>query len=167
MYGASLLSLIMRSAASMGLAYSNYFEPVNEGAIVVGQFSVSLTPLGLVMPLFAQHGAGRRLEAAPLLEQPYILPTVTLHGSSEGGGAPFVLLTLVNRNATQAFVQPLSLLGLSAPPPAAASTLTYAATGPTADSTFTVSQGAVPIAGAGALAVPCPAYSVVQVRVEL
>ena len=149
----------------MGLAYSNYFEPVNEGAIVVGQFSVALTPLGLVMPLFAQHGAGWRLEAAPLLEQPYILPTATLHG--EGGGASFVLLTLVNRNATQAFVQPLSLLGLGAAPPAAASTLTYAATGATADSTFTVSQGTVPIAGAGALAVPCPAYSVVQVRVEL
>ena len=166
MYGASLLSLIMRSAASMGLAYSNYFEPVNEGAIVVGQFSVALTPLGLVMPLFSQHGAGRRLEVAPLLEQPYVLPTATLHSSSEGG-ASFVLLTLVNRNATQAFVQPLSLLGLGAAPPAAASTLTYAATGPTADSNFTVSQSTVPIVGAGALAVPCPAYSVVQVRVEL
>ncbi len=155
----------MRSAASMGLAYSNYFEPVNEGAIVVGQFSVALTPLGLIMPLFSQHGAGRRVEASPLLARPFILPTATLHGSSKGGA--FVLLTLINRNATQAFVQPLSLLGLPAALPAAASTQTYAATGPTADSNFTVSQGTVPISGAGGLAVACPAYSVVQVRVEL
>ena len=164
MYGASLLSLIVRSAASMGLAYSNYFEPVNEGAIVVGQFSVALTPLGLIMPLFSRHGGGRRLEAAPLLDRPYILPTATLHSSSEG--ASFVLLTLINRNATQAFVQPLSLLGLGEAA-AAASTQTFAATGPTADSNFTVSQGTVPISSAGGLAVPCPAYSVVQVRVEL
>jgi hypothetical protein len=159
MYGASLLSLIIRSVASMGLAYSNYFEPVNEGAITVEQFTVSLTPLGVIMPLLSQHGGGRRLEALPALPQPYILPTATLHSGA-------LVLTLINRNATQAFEQPLSLAGWPALLPSA-SVLTYAATGPTADSNFTEAQGAVPISGAGELTVLCPAYSVVQVRVQL
>jgi hypothetical protein len=165
MYGASLLSLVVSSAQSQGLAYSNYFEPINEGAIAVEQFSVSLTPLGVLMPLLSQHGAGRRVEAAPLLPTPYILPMATLHAAPQAQ-PPSLLLTLVNRNATQAFVQPLALLGYSAPP-ATASVRVLAATGPTADSVFVASDTTAPVSAAGELRVVCPAYSVVQVRVLL
>lgn len=184
----------MGSAETMGLEFSNYFEPVNEGGIVVGQFNVSLTPLGVIMPLFSQHGGGWRVGAEPLLPMPDILPTATLHppspaaaaatqgqGGVKGGGG-FLLLTLINRNATQGFVQPVSLLGLSATtttttntiphapgatPPQSATVQVFAATGPTPDSTFVASQTTAPVSAAGELSISCPAYSVVQVRVDL
>ena len=67
MYGASLLSSIIKLATRGLVKYSNYFEPINEGAIQVEQFTATLTPLGEVMQLYAAYAAGgNRVAITPI-----------------------------------------------------------------------------------------------------
>ena len=61
MYGASFLGGVLRNAKRLGVAFTNYFEPVNEGAVEVREFDAILTPLGEVMALFAHHQNNTRL----------------------------------------------------------------------------------------------------------
>eukprot|EP00326_Haptolina_ericina_P018305 CAMPEP_0181175462 /NCGR_PEP_ID=MMETSP1096-20121128/4092_1 /TAXON_ID=156174 ORGANISM="Chrysochromulina ericina, Strain CCMP281" /NCGR_SAMPLE_ID=MMETSP1096 /ASSEMBLY_ACC=CAM_ASM_000453 /LENGTH=290 /DNA_ID=CAMNT_0023263451 /DNA_START=40 /DNA_END=912 /DNA_ORIENTATION=- len=58
-YGASLLSLITRHAQQLRLTSANYYEPINEGAITVGPWNSTLTPLGHVFELLSRHQDGR------------------------------------------------------------------------------------------------------------
>ena len=48
MYAAGFLAAVTRGARANNLQFSNYFEPVNEGAIEVLAFSSQLTPVGEV-----------------------------------------------------------------------------------------------------------------------
>ena len=52
---AGFLAAAAREAQATNLLYSNYFEPVNEGAIAVRPFSSSLTSVGQVMRLFGRR----------------------------------------------------------------------------------------------------------------
>jgi len=52
MYAAGFLAAITRAGPVENLVFSNYFEPVNEGAISVMPFNVSLTPVGEVMAMY-------------------------------------------------------------------------------------------------------------------
>jgi alpha-L-arabinofuranosidase len=62
MYAAGFLGAITRGARANDLQMSNYFEPVNEGAVQVLPFGSLLTPVGLVMQLFSKHTGGGLLE---------------------------------------------------------------------------------------------------------
>ncbi|KAL3926715.1 MAG: hypothetical protein SGPRY_003176 [Prymnesium sp.] len=55
LYGASLLIQLIRNAASLKLRSANYYEPINEGAIKVGPWNCSLTPLGEAFELLSRH----------------------------------------------------------------------------------------------------------------
>ena len=159
LYGATLLSLVIGNAAAEGIAFTNYFEPVNEGAIAVGQFSCALTPLGQMLPLFSLHAGGVRVgnaTAAPCAGCD-VISSATWHVPRSGRG--HLQLTLVNRNAVAAFVQPVLLLGAIA-----ADAVTLAATGPTLNSTFVSSSASLPLQGSRVL-VPLPPYSIVSVKV--
>ena len=61
MYAAGFLGMVTRESESLDLKFTNYFEPVNEGAIAVSAFSSSLTPVAQVMRLFAAHIHGTKL----------------------------------------------------------------------------------------------------------
>ena len=51
MYAAGFLGAITRGAAKYGLQFSNYFEPVNEGAFNVFAHNITVTPVGQVRQL--------------------------------------------------------------------------------------------------------------------
>ena len=57
-YAAAFLGSVTRVATELNVAFTNYFEPVNEGAIFVGPFSSQLTPVGDAMALIAGHAGG-------------------------------------------------------------------------------------------------------------
>ena len=61
MYAAGFLAAATRVATTEYLRFTNYFEPVNEGAIQVYPFNATLTPVGEVMALFAQHQGRTRI----------------------------------------------------------------------------------------------------------
>ena len=61
-YAAGMLNLFCREARNVGMTIGAYFEPVNEGAILVQPGSARLTPVGQVMALFKAH-YGRQLLA--------------------------------------------------------------------------------------------------------
>ena len=48
MYAAGFLGAVTRGAAEYGLQFSNYFEPVNEGAFNVFARNITVTPVGQV-----------------------------------------------------------------------------------------------------------------------
>ena len=55
MYAAGFLGAITRVSVPANLQFTNYFEPVNEGAIAVHPFNATLTPVGQVMALYAEQ----------------------------------------------------------------------------------------------------------------
>jgi len=64
-YAASMLNLFCREARKLGMTIGAYFEPVNEGAILVEHSSARLTPVGQVHALFRPHHGGRLLAVEP------------------------------------------------------------------------------------------------------
>lgn len=92
MYAAGFLSAVTRSAQALNIRFTNYFEPVNEGAVQVGPFSATLTPVGQVMELYGQHQGRQRV----------MLPNVSFSGPLDtlvtvGEGS--LLVTMANLNA--------------------------------------------------------------------
>lgn len=109
MFGASLLSTVINNAPTVGLYATNYFEPINEGAITVNQFTAEPTPLGIVMPLFSAYGGlTRLLTTAANTSNPDddVLVVAGIDDANDGD----VLLTLTNRNSTHAYAQKLSVI---------------------------------------------------------
>ena len=62
MHAAATLNILCREAAGLGVPIGCYFEPVNEGAILVDPSGSRLTPVGQVFSLFKPH-RGRTLLA--------------------------------------------------------------------------------------------------------
>ena len=116
-FAAALLLQLIKGAKSLRLASANLYAPVNEGAIAVGRWSASLTPLGEALQLVSQH-QGR-----------FLLPVPPQWGSSEpseveavvtasslmssrrrsNGGLPSFLATLANCNAAATHTRRLQL----------------------------------------------------------
>lgn len=59
MYAAAFLGAALRTPPAMQLRMTNYFEPVNEGAVSVTSNAASLTPVGQAMSLYARHQGTR------------------------------------------------------------------------------------------------------------
>merc|ERR1712039_130905 len=89
-YAASFLSAVTQSASSANLRHTNYFEPINEGAISVKPFRTSLTPVGQVMELYAQHQKGTRIVTSIVNEDGNLNVLATLHGDRK------VIMTVAN-----------------------------------------------------------------------
>jgi len=64
-HGAVMLNVLCREAGNLGVNIGAFFEPVNEGAILVEPDSARLTPLGRVMALFRPHQGGRLVPVSP------------------------------------------------------------------------------------------------------
>ena len=175
MYAASLLTVLINNADELGVRYSNYFEPINEGAIDVMQFYARPTPLGLVLPLFASYGGTQRLAFTVGSSATSIRGAsagddlaVAAALSGDGRGAE-VLVTLSNLNSTSAIDVALQLLppsGRSLADAANSSLLTSQGL-PASNCSFALSRAQLPVSPAGLLAVTVPAYSVLQLSVTL
>ena len=85
------LGASLRYGGGSGLALTNYFEPVNEGAVRVGPFGAALSPVGQVMPFYAAHSGGRRLAVPAALGDLDVVATM-----ADGGG---ILLTVAHLSA--------------------------------------------------------------------
>jgi alpha-N-arabinofuranosidase len=64
-HAAVMLNLFCREAANVGMTIGAFFEPVNEGAILVEPASARLTPVGRVHALFRAHHGNRLIPALP------------------------------------------------------------------------------------------------------
>ena len=87
-YAAGMLNAFCRSAARNGVSIGCYFEPINEGAIVVEAFSSRLSPVGQAFALFKAHSGNQ------LLKSELDDPTLDLVASVNEVGS--VVVSLVN-----------------------------------------------------------------------
>ncbi len=95
-YAAGVLHMLCRNATALGISMAAFFEPVNEGAILVDHDGCELTTIGEAFAMLKAHVGGR------LLEVPYsagkdvdALATINPNGDS-------LYITLVNRNPDKA-----------------------------------------------------------------
>lgn len=164
LFGASFLTMSVNAAEAYGLAFTNLFEPVNEGALQVLQFDVSATPLGAAMPLFAALAGATRLA----VEQP--TPggddDVAAVAAVATGPAADALITLIlsNRNATSGFTQWVLFDGETVAPTATV-TLLAATGGFSSGSVFASSTFTISVSDEGWAAVPLPAFSIASIAV--
>ena len=166
MFGASFLTMASTNAVALGLAFTNYFEPVNEGAIEVLQFSAQPTPLGVVMPVFASLAGATRLAVS---QDPGgdddVVAVAAVAASAARPGGKAIAVVLTNRNATAAFTQWLRFDGVAVAPTATVATLA-ASGGFGPGSFFSPSTGAVAVSASGWAAILLPPFSVASVQVE-
>ncbi len=155
LFGASFLSMIVNCAIEQGVFYTNYFEPINEGAIQVLQFSATPTPLGLVMPLFGTLAGSQRLAVAqtPGVDDDVIAVAATTDNA--------VYVVLTNRNSTSPYTQWIHFEGVSVAPSATVTMLTSSGFGP--NSFFEASTIAAAVSADGWMAVELPAFSLAAV----
>ena len=104
---ASLLTVLVNNAISTNTLASNYFEPINEGAIAVEQFNAGPTPLGVTLPLFGAFAGLSRISTTASQGDPDD-DIVVLAATDTASGS--VLLTLSNRNAIFDLLQPISFI---------------------------------------------------------
>ena len=178
LYAAGFLGAITREGPAAGLRFSNYFEPVNEGAVAVRAWSSELTPVGRVMAVYARHAGGARvaLPAAASGGDLDVVATVTTDhtdhtdhtdntDTEEGGKAEVATVTVTVANLNAVGWAPYALeLALLPPPPAgtAVSVDTLEATGFDVGSTLVPSTRATVVGANGTVALSVPPLSVVQ-----
>lgn len=164
LYGASFMTMALTNAENFGVSYTNYFEPINEGAIEVLQFSALPTPLGVVLPLFGALAGSTRLaveQLAPGSDDDVAGIAGLVHATDATSS---ILVCLTNRNATAGFTQALHIDGVSLA--ATASVRLLAATGFSTGSAFVDQTFAIAVSADGWAEVPLPAFSVAAVTVE-
>ncbi|HRR79408.1 MAG TPA: hypothetical protein P5118_04410 [Planctomycetota bacterium] len=105
-YAALMLGHLCREARKLGVAIGAYFEPVNEGAILVEPASARLTPTGQVHALFKAHHGNELLDIEPSPEGDD-LDIVASRNPRTGQ----LTVTLVNRSPDAAREAAISLAG--------------------------------------------------------
>ncbi len=162
-YGASFLTMLLNNALQFGVSFSNYFEPVNEGAIRVRQFDSVATPLGVVLPLFGSLAGSARLsvtQAGASVDD----DVVCIAALAPGGKPKTITLVLTNLNAECDWTQRVQFAGVRVSPSASVRLLT--ASGYTTNSTFAVSTGNIAVSESGWAEVFLPRFSVASVAVS-
>jgi alpha-N-arabinofuranosidase len=99
LYTAGMLDAFCRSAASCDMSIGCYFEPVNEGAILVDPAGARLTPAGQAFVLFRHHHGNRAVETVPLRGPGPIAITVSRpEPDTQHPTTNTLVVTLVNRS---------------------------------------------------------------------
>jgi len=92
-HAAAMLNMFCREARKVGMTLGAYFEPVNEGAILVAPGSARLTPAGRVFAMFGCHHGNQ------LIEVDAVATDADLDlAASVNEAAGELVLTLVNLN---------------------------------------------------------------------
>ena len=160
LFGASFLTVVISTAHMYGVEFTNYFEPINEGALQVLQFSVTPTPLGIVMPLFANLAGATRVAVEQLTPggDDDVVGVAGIAGST-------LTVILTNRNAEAGFTQWLHIDGQTVASVCSV-TLLAASGGVTTNSTFSPSVFSATVSADGWAAIPLPPYSIASISVE-
>ena len=169
LFGASFLTMALSSAEAFGVQFTNYFEPINEGAVRVLQFSAGPTPLGALMPLLGSLAGATRLGVAASgggggNSDDDVVALAALAAGAPAPAPQSLVLLLTNRNATAGYTQWAQFQGQAVA--AVASVELLQATGGFSEGSFFVRSGApVPVTGDGWVAVALPPFSVARVTV--
>jgi|GEM_PF-5987961 len=101
---ASTLNMLCRDSKELGISHAYYFQPVNEGAIVVTPLEAKLDLAGIVFKLFGVHQGSHLLEVPnqPVDSDIDICASLAADGRS-------VFVTAVNRNCDKELLLSLSL----------------------------------------------------------
>lgn len=163
MYAAGLLGASLRASTRV-LARTNYFEAINEGAVIVGPFTSTLSPVGHAMAFYGAHSGGARLDVPDAVGELDVVATVSASTQT-------ITLTIAHLNASGWRAASLSVqlvpahTGASGRPvarmPTAASVVTLRASGYDQASTFTREDAKRLVVG-GRVSVVVPPFSVVQ-----
>ena len=90
---ASMLNMLCREAGKLGISMACFFEPVNEGAILVEPFRAYLPAGGQVFPMLKNHAGNTLLHLAPQDPAADLDATASLNRRTNR-----IVLTLVNRS---------------------------------------------------------------------
>jgi len=101
-YAALMLNHFCRAARRLGMTLGAYFEPVNEGAILVEPGSARLTPIGQAHALFKPHHGGRLLDGSAAEGD------LDLAASARGSE---VTITVINRSPSEAHDAEITVSG--------------------------------------------------------
>ena len=151
LYTASVLIIAMRYSDELQIISTNYFEPINEGMISVGQFDSTLTPVGMAAQYLARHQGRLRINTDVEIEDvDYIASTLD----------ESLLMTLINKNTldtktVELHVCEFSLVNLQVQ--------SLVATGTTNRDTFIAVDETVSVDYWCNLVVRLPPFSIVQV----
>jgi alpha-L-arabinofuranosidase len=105
-YAASMLNMFCREALDVGMTIGCYFEPVNEGAVIVDPGGSRLTPVGQAFSLFKTHHGNITINLAP--QDPEGLVDAAASIDEDSGD---LVVTLVNRNSDESCKVRLSIVG--------------------------------------------------------
>lgn len=92
-YASLMLHAFCREARGLGMSLGCYFEPVNEGAIVVQPLGARLTAVGQALALHAAHHGNMALAVSPGGGEGPVAATASVEPGSPSG-----VVTLVNRS---------------------------------------------------------------------
>lgn len=95
LFAASFLSTILRNSESLGIRFSNYFEPIGEGALKVYPYDVKILPTGNVMGMYSKHQGRKLIKGLPDQNK-----GEDLEFTASIGNDGDVLLHVANRNFT-------------------------------------------------------------------
>ena len=158
-YAALMLNLFCRDARRLGMRLGAYFEPVNEGAILVGLRGAHLTPVGQAVKLFRPHHGGQLIEVAPATAD-----EVDIAASVDAGGG-CVTITLVNPSPCDEHAVEVSVRGAVVDGPARGVLLSAANFLP--GSQFTETELDLTWKDDATLALVLPRHSVARVRFDV
>jgi alpha-L-arabinofuranosidase len=158
-YAATMLEAFCRSAAEVGMTLGCYFEPVNEGAIVVQPHGSRLTPIGQVMALYRAHHGNMSVETAPADPDSPVLLTASL-----GAGGESLVLTVVNKSPDTAYQVTVDLPGVQSP--TLGESVLLRGEDPLPGSVFALGASDASLVDGGGLAVSVPPMSLAQVTLN-
>ena len=160
MYAAGFLGAVTRGARANNLQFTNYFEPINEGAVQVLPFNTTLTPVGEVMRLFSHHTGGDLLEVPTEAIAGDLDTTATVDGST-------LIVTVASLSAVGWAPTHLSLTldgwkGGGSGSSSKGKVVSLVAQGFAEDSLFDMKETAVAVEASGHVELTIPPFSVVQ-----
>ena len=155
-YAATELHMICRNAEDLGLSIGAYFQPVNEGAILVTPAGSELSTIGQVFRLLRPH-QGARLIDLPYQASSSVDALATL--SPDGRTAQ---VSIVNRNFDRA-----QAINLKLPGQRAAMLQLTPDTDPACAVRFKTAQRNLPASSAGRWLIELPPFSITRVTVPM
>jgi len=159
-YAASMLNFFCRDARRLGMTLGAYFEPVNEGAILVWPEAARLTPVGQVSALFKPHHGRQLLEAEGARHDGELDLAASLDETRRE-----IIVTLVNRSPDEGHEAEIALRGAAAV--ASADGVALVSDDFLPGSEFRQQPLEVRRTGGSTLSASLPPHSVARVRIAL
>jgi alpha-L-arabinofuranosidase len=158
-HAAAMLTMLCREARGLGVTIGAYFEPVNEGAILVEPGSARLTPVGQVFRLFRAH-QGKELIAV----DPSGVPDGVDVLASVSAAGDEVAVTLVNTSPDGSREVSVSLRNTGRIAQAKGTVLVSTSFLP--ESEFVEQSLSISAKGESAVSVTLPKHSVARIEVK-